>query len=360
VHIHYIKKVFLLIILFIRKRNSQTLRMHTKYPSITIAIPTYNEEDNLKECLESIFKQDYPKELLDVYIVDNHSTDNTLAIAEQYPIQVLMNEVKDAQYGKMMAFNASKGEIFFYMDADLMFREEDHLKKMIKPLLENPHIVGSFTKMYQIQGDNSLNRFLTYDPLQRDPVYEYFSPAIEKTIVEVHNGYFLCKYTKDTIPPAGRNFYWRKILNQTSIAEGKKFMELDNLVILVNAGYNLFAYVPEAGEYHKHVSGIKQLLKKRLRNIRRNYIPDYSIRYYKWFDIQKKKEVIKILAWIIYAHLIIPAFFKGIYKSIKYRDIICVFYEPFLTIVLTDIILYGFLSNINGWKMVFGARKKRI
>lgn len=34
--------------------------------SVSIAIPTYNEEKNIKKCLSAIFNQTYPKELVTV------------------------------------------------------------------------------------------------------------------------------------------------------------------------------------------------------------------------------------------------------------------------------------------------------
>lgn len=322
--------------------------MINKLPSISIVIPTYNEEQHIKTCLDSIFKQDYPKKLLEVFLVDNYSEDKTVEIAKKYPVVILMNKIKDAQVSKMLAFNKSKGDLFFYMDADLQLRGNNYLKSMVKPLLEDSEIVGSFSRMYQLPNDLSLNRFLTHDPLQRDPIYEFFSSSIDSTITEKREGYSVCTYKIGKIPPAGRCLYWKSKLLQTPIAEGKKFMELDNLVILVENGFSKFAYVPLPGEYHRHIENIRQLVKKRLRNINRNYLPTYKTRKYTWFDLKNKKDILKIIVWIVYAHLIIPAFIRGCVKTIRYRDFYCILYEPFLTLLLTDIILYGFLSNPRG------------
>lgn len=321
-------------------------------PSITISIPTYNEEENIGHCLDSIFSQDYPKNLLEVFVVDNYSKDRTIAIAKQYPVSIIRNGIKNTHISNMKSFKRASGDLFFYMDADLQLRTNQYFKRMVHPLLDDPEIVGSFTKMYQIPNDNSLNRFLTYHPLQQDPVYQFFSPTIESTIVAKRKGYYLCEYKLGRIPAVGRCLYWRKKLLKTPIADGEKYMDLDNVVILTENGFNKFAYVPSAGEYHKHVADLKGLIKKRLRNIRRNYLPHYETRKYLWFNLQNKKDILKIFFWIAYANLIFPAFIKGIFKAIKYKDIWCILYEPFLSFILTDIILYGFLSSSRGWTLV--------
>jgi glycosyltransferase involved in cell wall biosynthesis len=44
---------------------------------ITVIIPARNEEDNITACLQSILAQDYPKNLFEVIVVDDHSTDGT-------------------------------------------------------------------------------------------------------------------------------------------------------------------------------------------------------------------------------------------------------------------------------------------
>lgn len=322
--------------------------MVSKLPSISIVIPTYNEEKNIRKCLDSIFKQDYPKELLEVIVVDNHSEDKTIKIAQKYSVVILKNGIKDAQVSKMLGFNKSKGDLFYYMDADLEFKPNDYLKKLVLPLLENPSLVGASGRIVQSPKDTSLNRFLTYELHQRDPVLEFFSPSIKSTFVEKKNGYYLCKYNLNNIPPIGRCLYWKNKLMQTPIANAKKFMELDNLIFLVKNGFCDFAFVPRAEEYHRHVTGIKSLIKKRLRNIDRNFLPSFETRQYTWFNLSRKKDVLRIIFWVIYAHLIIPALIKGLFKAIRHRDFYCILYEPFLTLLLTDITLYGFLSNPRG------------
>jgi GT2 family glycosyltransferase len=55
-------------------------------PSISVVIPTYNNLSLLLECLESVQKLDYPRDLLEVLVVDNASSDRTPdVIADRFP-----------------------------------------------------------------------------------------------------------------------------------------------------------------------------------------------------------------------------------------------------------------------------------
>ena len=51
---------------------------------ITIVIPARNEEQNISACLHSIINQSYPKELFEILVVDDFSTDNTAAVVTSF------------------------------------------------------------------------------------------------------------------------------------------------------------------------------------------------------------------------------------------------------------------------------------
>lgn len=51
---------------------------------ISVIIPARNEEANIAKCLEALLSQDYPATLLEIIVVNDHSTDDTAAIVETY------------------------------------------------------------------------------------------------------------------------------------------------------------------------------------------------------------------------------------------------------------------------------------
>jgi len=324
-----------------------------KLPSISIVIPTFNEQQRIETCLRSIFKQDYPQKFLEVLIVDNYSDDKTIEIAMKYPVIIIRNKIKDTQISKKIGLDKAKGDLIYHMDADMELKSKDYLKKLVFPLIQNSLIVGSIGTISQAPDDTPLNRFLTFDIHQRDPVLEFFSPSVLSTIVAKENDYALCKYTVNIIPPEGRCLYWRKKLLQTSIARGSDFRDLDSLVILVNSGFCYFAYVPDAEAYHRHVGDLRSLIGKRLRNIRRNFLPHYETRKYTWFELHSIIGIIKIAFWLVYAQLFFPALIRGCIKAFRNKDVACIWYEPILVLLLTDITLYGFISNMRGIRFIW-------
>jgi len=51
---------------------------------ISVIIPCYNEEKFIARCLDSIITQDYPKEKLEVLVIDGESLDRTKEVISQY------------------------------------------------------------------------------------------------------------------------------------------------------------------------------------------------------------------------------------------------------------------------------------
>ena len=50
------------------------------YPNISLVLPIRNEERYIEACVESIFRQDYPAEKMEVIFVDGRSGDRTVDI----------------------------------------------------------------------------------------------------------------------------------------------------------------------------------------------------------------------------------------------------------------------------------------
>jgi len=327
--------------------------MKVNYPVISVIIPTLNEEKNIGKCLESIFRQKYPKTSLEVIVVDDKSSDRTLEIVKKYPVKVLISGRHHGEISKMIGFKAAKGEYAIYLDADVELIGKNWFQKMLKPLLEDQQIIGSVTRKYIKKLDPPLERFLTFDPLQRDSLYQFFSTSIEDTILEKRNGYFLCQYEKDKIPPAGRCLYRKEKLLKL-VSKYEMFLELDFLVLLTNKGLNKFAYVPKAGLYHHHASSMYMLLRKRLYNLNKVYL-NRKERLYKWFDLNNPRDLIKIILWIMYVTLIFPSILIGFYKVIKYKDLAGL-YEPIVNLFVTYALIVSFVSTKNGRRFLLSGK----
>ena len=107
------------------------------YPNVTIVIPAYNEERNIKETMESVLNLDYQKDKLELIVVNDGSCDNTKEIVESVMMEHPDSGIKlinQGNKGKGAALNAAlkiaKGEFFTTMDSDSLIRK-DALKKII-------------------------------------------------------------------------------------------------------------------------------------------------------------------------------------------------------------------------------------
>ena len=165
-----------------------------------------------------------------------------------------------------------------YMDADIELISKTWFRQMVLPLVENNGIVGSFTRYYSRNGDNAFRRYMCFDPLQRDGLFQFLTPNIDELVVNKEKEYFVCKYNIGKIPPAGLCLYRRKEL-MPLLKNKKAFMELDLLVMYVKNNRNLFAYVPEAGLYHLYAENLKELLQKRKHNLINVYFCMYMINF---------------------------------------------------------------------------------
>ncbi len=111
------------------------------YPplEISVVIPMYNEQENLGKCLEAIYQSKYPP--CEVIVVDDCSTDNSLAVAGQFPCRVIKLEEKHgAARAKNQGAKEARGDVIFFTDADIML-EGDTLS-LVAEDFANPQISG--------------------------------------------------------------------------------------------------------------------------------------------------------------------------------------------------------------------------
>ncbi|MDB5169405.1 MAG: putative glycosyltransferase [Candidatus Saccharibacteria bacterium] len=84
---------------------------------ISIVIPVYNEAERLGACLDAIAAQTVAP--FEVIVVDNNSTDDTVAIACRYPFVRLVREPRQGVvHARTTGFNAARGDILGRIDGD--------------------------------------------------------------------------------------------------------------------------------------------------------------------------------------------------------------------------------------------------
>jgi cellulose synthase/poly-beta-1,6-N-acetylglucosamine synthase-like glycosyltransferase len=109
-------------------------------PKVSILIPARNEERVIGRILQRMAELTYPKDKLQVIVIDDASTDKTGIIAEQYSrlyphIFVMRRNKEEGGRGKAAALNAgmklADGEIVLCFDADY-YPQRDIVEKLVK------------------------------------------------------------------------------------------------------------------------------------------------------------------------------------------------------------------------------------
>ena len=86
--------------------------------NISVIVTTKNEEKHIGDCLRSIKNQNYPRDKLEIIVVDNNSTDGTKAIASKFTSQVYnLGPERSAQ--RNYGISKARGKYIVYLDADM-------------------------------------------------------------------------------------------------------------------------------------------------------------------------------------------------------------------------------------------------
>jgi len=90
--------VFLLLVYFDNRilfKNEKSSLNPKKKPFVSIIVPAYNEEKTILRTLQSVSEIDYPKEKMEVFVVDDGSKDKTGEIIKKF--------IKDKPYFKLLS-----------------------------------------------------------------------------------------------------------------------------------------------------------------------------------------------------------------------------------------------------------------
>jgi len=86
--------------------------------NISVIIPTYNEENNIKNTLIAIKQQKYDL-TYEIIVVDGQSTDNTVSIAKNFA-KVYISPKKGKAFQLNYVISKTSGELLIFLDADMI------------------------------------------------------------------------------------------------------------------------------------------------------------------------------------------------------------------------------------------------
>ena len=108
------------------------------YPFVSILMPIRNEKENIEATLLAVLAQDYPRERMEIIVVDGLSTDNTREIVGKFRdkhgnIRLLDNPGKIVPKGMNIALKKAKGDVIIRVDGHTIITP-DYVKLCIETI----------------------------------------------------------------------------------------------------------------------------------------------------------------------------------------------------------------------------------
>jgi cellulose synthase/poly-beta-1,6-N-acetylglucosamine synthase-like glycosyltransferase len=133
-------------------------------PKVSIVVATLNSEQTIGDCLKSIFELNYPKDLLEVILIDGLSRDATVRIAEKYPVKIFTVPL-NAPAAYNYAIKIIHSEVLGLIDADAKV-EKEWLNKLVVHL-DDPRVAGVSGDIETWNTENAWARSIGYDMKNR-------------------------------------------------------------------------------------------------------------------------------------------------------------------------------------------------
>jgi len=247
--------VYFLLTLYGNFGKLQKIPKIKNLPSVSLLIPAYNEEETITKTIKSCLNLNYPKNKLEIIVINDGSIDETREICEEFGKKIVL--INKKRGGKASALNIgigrAKGSIIGTLDADSFYEDKNFLLNMV-PFFKDK-TVGSVTPIVKIFKPPKLNLFSNL--LQSLQYFEYiFAHFIAKI-----QSFVDCIY----VTPGPGSLYRKNMLlevgkfDENSLTEDMEIgfrLQKHNYRIEKSLDAHVFTYAPK---------NILSLFKQRLR-----------------------------------------------------------------------------------------------
>lgn len=260
-------EVFLLLTLLSKPAKERRERSVTEAawtPKVAIIVPCWNEQDTIAGTVESLLALDYPKDKLDIILVNDGSTDNTKAAMDVFANNPQITVIHKENGGKHTAINlgierSRDAEFVGCLDAD-SFVAPDALREMITSF-ENPRVAASTPAMSVFKPKNILEQMQNT---------EYIVGIATRHALSAVNGIY--------VTPGPFSFYRRSVIEELGgFRHAHQAEDMEMALRIQRAGYEI-ENAPRARVYTKVPRSVPKLVKQRTRwttGFLRNVMGDY-------------------------------------------------------------------------------------
>ena len=293
---------------------------------ISVVIATYNRVDVIKDCIESILSQDFPKDRYEIIIIDSSSTDSVKKIIEECfqrsnpEIKYFYQKKEGLASARNLGIDKAIGDIIYFFDDDCIV--DKNCLKIVSSAYDTNDIGG-------IEGG----------------VAGYHS----STIIQKYGDYLY--HRTDTQPggiipgmdgPIGCNASYKKEVLSAVQGFDEQFKWMEDLEIAIKIrkkGY-YFKFIPSALVYHKHRTTLQEVL------TRAYYFCFAGIKLCcdKYPELYSLKKIIfRNCVRIIYKIVIYPYVIITVFKAEDKKFHLC---KPFLDILVSIYRISGLIAAV--------------
>lgn len=230
--------------------------------SVAVVVPCYNEGKNIASVIQKI-----PDYVDRIYIIDDRSTDNTLAVVQEIissttrPIQLIPHTVNQGVGGAIVT--GYKQALADEIDAVAVMAGDDQMDPENLPTLLDPVADG---QAEYVKG----NRYLDQDAWAKIPKIRFFGNAALSMLTKIASGYW---HIIDS--QTGYTVISKSALKRLNL-EGlwKRYGYPNHILVMLNINNAVVRDVPIRAVYHENaVSGIRIS----------SLIPRLSVLLCRWF-----------------------------------------------------------------------------
>ena len=124
------------------------------FPSISVVVLNHNGRQHLADCFHSLQRLDYPRQKIELILVDNASNDGSIAfMTEHFPDARVIRNQSNLGFakGNNIGAEAARGRYVAFLNNDTRV-DEGWLREMIQPVLREKEVVCAASKILDWDG----------------------------------------------------------------------------------------------------------------------------------------------------------------------------------------------------------------
>ncbi len=308
--------------------KSFIMKLNMKKINLTIAIPAYNEEENIKSLLQNLLRQKTINyNLKEIIVVSDASTDNTekeIISLKNPKIKLIKHTTRKGQaFSQNEILKSFNSEVLVLLNADILPVKDNFVDTIINPFLTQTNIGITGGSIVPLPANNYFEKIINFSVDMKKSLYGKINNG--NNVYNCHGRVraFSKKFADE--------FKWMPVITEDAFS----------YLLCIQKGYK-FVYVPEAEVYYTSPDNLKDHISQ-------------SARF-----LQSQKDLRKYIK---------PAIIKKAYKlpnSVKFSTTLewlfrnPIMFVSYLTILtISKIISWKFFKNSLTWTPSLSSKKLR-